>query len=326
MSELSANEVSMGRFWAINGVVVLGGIFLILCFALLPGGVMSFWDVASYQVVFGTVFVVSTVFYLKKSLAVFEIWLALGIPVGLLGGNLGLTGMVLKMSDPYAIGPASSVGLLTALYGAFITAAGYFAVGKSKKPVGETITGGQLTLILIGCGVLWLLPMLGGVGVSPFLSFPAILLYSGSILMAILMNTDKSKSLVHCVSDGALAGILVSLVAALVVWFRSSPEVDVTAVGFGNLGVMYGTMIYIVCYIVSLKTGDTASIDFRTKNWHLVEANTFYIFLVFAPVNLGESMFNELDEIERIKMVEQQDSMRSEISVLTERLAKLEGG
>ena len=143
--------------------------------------------------------------------------------------------------------------------------------------------------------------------------------------MAILMNTDKSKSLVHCVSDGALAGILVSLVAALVVWFRSSPEVDITAVGFGNLGVMYGTMIYIVCYIVSLKTGDTASIDFRTKNWHLVEANTFYVFLVFAPVNLGESMFNELDEVERIKMVEQQDSMQSEISVLTERLAKLEG-
>ena len=69
----------------------------------------------------------------------------------------------------------------------------------------------------------------------PFLSFPAFILYSGSIVMAILMNTDKSKSLVHCVSDGALAGILVSLVAALVVWFRSSPEVDITAVGFGSL-------------------------------------------------------------------------------------------
>ena len=96
---------------------------------------MSFWDVASYQVVFGTVMIVSTVFYLKKSLAVFEIWLALGIPVGLLGGNLGLTGMVLNMSDPYAVGPASSVGLLTALYGAFITAAGYFAMGKSKEPL-----------------------------------------------------------------------------------------------------------------------------------------------------------------------------------------------
>ena len=111
----------------------------------------------------------------------------------------------------------------------------------------------------------------------------------------------------------------------MVIWFQSSPEVDRTAVSFGSLGVMYGTMIYIVCYIVSLKTGDTASIDFRTKNWHLVEANTFYIFLVFAPVNLGESMFNELDEIERIKIMEQQDSMRSKISVLTERLAKLEG-
>ena len=77
--------------------------------------------------------------------------------------------------------------------------------------------------------------------------------------------------------------------------------------------------------MVSLKTGETDQINFRVKNWHLVEANTFYIFLVFAPVNLGESLLNEIDEIERVKMVEQQDSMRSEISVLTERLAKLEG-
>ena len=96
------------------------------------------------------------------------------------------------------------------------------------------------------------------------------------------------------------------------------------SVSFGSISVMYGTMIYIACYIVSLWTGDTDQINFRVKNWHLVEANTFYIFLVFAPVNLGESMFNELDEVERVKMVEQQDLMRSEISVLTERLVKLE--
>ena len=71
--------------------------------------------------------------------------------------------------------------------------------------------------------------------------------------------------------------------------------------------------------MVSLKTGETEQINFRMKKWHLVEANTFYIFLVFAPVNLEESMFNELDEIERVKMVGQQDSMRSEISMLTYR-------
>tara|TARA_Y100000588_G_scaffold288578_1_gene306997 strand:- start:3124 stop:3666 length:543 start_codon:yes stop_codon:yes gene_type:complete len=174
-------------------------------------------------------------------------------------------------------------------------------------------------------GALWVLPMATGAGLATFISLPSFVLYLGFIFMAILMNTDNKKSLVHCVADAALAGIMVSLVAALAIWFKSSPQVDLSAVGFGSIGILYGTMIYIGCYMVSLKTGETDQINFRVKNWHLVEANTFYIFLVFAPVNLGESLFNELDEIERVKMVQQQDSMRSEISMLTERLAKLEG-
>ena len=87
---------------------------------------------------------------------------------------------------------------------------------------------------------------------------------------------------------------------------------------------MYGTMIYIVCYFVSLKTGDSRKINFTIKNWHLVEANTFYIFLIVAPVNLVESISNQLEEAERIEMMQKQEVMRSEIALLTQRLAKLE--
>ena len=325
MSEVNFHEESKRGFGAINGGLILGWVLLTLSFALLPVGLGAFVDVASVQIVAGTMLIVSFVSYLKKSIAVFEIWLALGIPVGLLGGNIGLSGMVQHISDPNAVGPASSVMLLTALYGALFSAAGYFVIGKNQKLSNKIITGKQLTLMLSGCSVLWLLPMAQGVGLAAFWSLPSFVLYLGVVFMAIFMNTEKEKSLVHCVADAALAGIMVSLVMALVIWFQSSPDVDISAVSFGSLGVMYGTMIYIVCYIVSLWTGDTEQIDFRVKNWHLVEANTFYIFLVFAPVNLGESMFNELDDIERVKMVQQQDSMRSEISVLTERLAKLEG-
>lgn len=36
-------------------------------------------------------------------------------------------------------------------------------------------------------------------------------------------------------------------------------------------------------------------------------------------------MFNELGEIELVKMEQQQESMRSEISILIQRLVKLEG-
>ncbi len=325
MSEVDLHEESKRGFWAINGGLLLGWVIISLSFALLPSGLGVFIDLASLQIVAGTLLIVSAVSHFKRSMAAFEIWLALGIPVGLLGGNIGLSGMVQLMSDPNEVGPATSVMLLTAMYGALFSAAGYFVVGKNQKVANKNITGKQLIFILGVCGVLWFLPI-NSVGLASFWSLSSFVLYLGFVFMAIFMNTEKKKSLVHCVADAALAGIMVSLVMALVIWFQSSPQVDINAVAFGSISVMYGTMIYIVCYIVSLWTGDTDQINFRVKNWHLVEANTFYIFLVFAPVNLGESMFNELDEVERLKMVEQQDSMRSEISVLTERLAKLEGG
>jgi hypothetical protein len=129
----------------------------------------------------------------------------------------------------------------------FFSAIGYFASRNNEHPLPKRINGFQLASMWMVIGALWVLPMATGAGLKTFISLPSFVLYLGFIFMAILMNTDNKKSLVHCVADAALAGIMVSLVAALVIWFQSSPE------------------------------------------------------------------------------VQQQDSMRSEISMLTERLAKLEG-
>jgi hypothetical protein len=320
-----SDEWSKHRFLVANGVFVLGTILFGLLMTRFPNGGENLLDYLSLLLVFGPILIVSSVFYFRKSMDLFEVWLALGIPVGLAGGNIAVSNSIALISNPEEVGRASSVMLLSALYGAFISACGYFAIGKTRTYVKKTLTVTQVVLIVVGFFTIWILPMMIQSGLYWFFSFELTLLYLCLVAMAVLMNTDKSKSLVHCASDGALAGIILSLVIALVHWFPESPSFEAVAVNFGSLGLVYGTMIYILCYLVSLSTGETEQINFRVKNWHLVEINTFYIFLVFAPVNLGESMFNDLDEIERVKMVQQQESMRSEISMLTERLAKLEG-
>ena len=68
----------------INGFVIFGGLFFAFSTAFLPAGVGAFVDLASMQIVFGIVAAVSFFFYLRHSMAVFEVWLPLGIPVGLL--------------------------------------------------------------------------------------------------------------------------------------------------------------------------------------------------------------------------------------------------
>ena len=61
-----------------------------------------------------------------------EVWLALGIPIGLLGSVVGATGMAL-FTNFTSVYPASAIMLLTILYGGIVSMLGYFAVKKSKQ-------------------------------------------------------------------------------------------------------------------------------------------------------------------------------------------------
>tara|TARA_A100001037_G_C14684253_1_gene428743 strand:- start:162 stop:350 length:189 start_codon:yes stop_codon:yes gene_type:complete len=57
------------------------------------------------------------------------------------------------------------------------------------------------------------------------------------------------------------------------------------------------------------------------KNWHLAEACSFYLFLIFAPISISDYLYNEKENIEQ-KAVEAE--LRKEIKNLSERLAAIE--
>ncbi len=313
------------NWWKLLVILVIGTLPIMWGLHLvMPRGIGAFIDVASIQFIFAPLGISAAYLCLRKSISPFEMFLVLGIPLGLLGGNIGFHGFALNITDPGLAGEATSVGLLTALLGAFVSSIGYFGSKFGENSSSARISGVDLAFCLVVFAFFWILPMSQGAGLRAFLSTEVFLTYVGFTVLAIFLKRDEKKSLVHCVSDAALAGALFSLVAAIVVWFGSSSQMSRTAIGFGSLGVMYGTIIYIVCYFVSLKTGDSKEINFTTKNWHLVEANTFYIFLIVAPVNLIESITNEQEKEERIEMMQKHDALRSEVALLTERLAKLE--
>jgi hypothetical protein len=53
-------------------------------------------------------------------------------------------------------------------------------------------------------------------------------------------------------------------------------------------------------------TGETAKISFTTKNWHIVEASTFFVFLIFAPMSLSDRADQKLFNEEIRNMIESQ--------------------
>ena len=107
------------------------------------------------------------------------------------------------------------------------------------------------------------------------------------------------------------------LVVCLIAWFGSAEILDRRAIAFGSFGMVFGTYAYISAFILSLYTGGASSIDYAKKNWHLVEANTFFVFLLFVPQNVGEVLRGADSAIER-QVLEQK------IEVLTQRLDALE--
>lgn len=162
---------------------------------------------------------------------------------------------------------------------------------------------------------LWAIDDATGLSVLADLRVPALFL--SFFIAAIYLVKDRETPIATTIEDASLAGALLSLVVSLIAWFGSAEDLDRKAISFGSLGMVFGTYAYISAFIFSLYTGGASSIDYAKKNWHLVEANTFFVFLLFVPQNVGEVMRGADDAIER-RVVE------DKIEVLTKRLEALE--
>ena len=234
----------------------------------------------------------------RASVSIFEVMFVLGIPIGLLGCMIGLHGMAMYMNDATKIGPANGIMLLTALYGAIVSCLGYFFLSSNREIGKRNISLVDFIFCIIVLNTTIMFAIYNAIDLRHFWNPGALALHLGFAIWAIFLREDKKKSIVNCISDAAIGGMIVGLVLALLAWYQTSPDVNREAIGFGCMGVFYGIVIYIHCYFLSLLLGGSEEINFPVKNWHLIEANTFYIFLIFAPVNLGESLLNKAEEID----------------------------
>ena len=57
---------------------------------------------------------------------------------------------------------------------------------------------------------------------------------------------------------------------------------------YANYGLLYGCGLYIFSFLLSLYTNEFNKINFKLKNWHMVEAFCFYVFMTLAAPSLFE--------------------------------------
>lgn len=261
----------------------------------------------------------SAVVYLhfRRQLPFGKLLCILSLPIGLLYTGVGLLGMAAFANDYRLIGPSAAILLLPALYGGVLSAVGHlwndgeFDLSDNNISFVELCFLQTIFLVL----TIWAIDNAIGLSVLSDLRVPALFL--SLFILAIYLAKDRDSPIATTIADASLAGVLLCLVVCLIAWFGSAEDLDRRAITFGSFGMVFGTYAYTSAFILSLYTGGASSINYAKKNWHLVEANTFFVFLLFVPQNVGE-VLRSADSAMELQVLEQK------LELLTERLEALE--
>ena len=262
---------------------------------------------------------ISAVVYLhfRRQLPFGKLLCILSLPIGLLYTGVGLLGMAAFANDYRLIGPSAAILLLPALYGGVLSAVGHlwndgeFDLSDNNISFVELCFLQTIFLVL----TIWAIDNAIGLSVLSDLRVPALFL--SLFILAIYLAKDRDSPIATTIADASLAGVLLCLVVCLIAWFGSAEDLDRRAITFGSFGMVFGTYAYTSAFILSLYTGGASSINYAKKNWHLVEANTFFVFLLFVPQNVGE-VLRSADSAKELQVLEQK------LEMLTERLEALE--
>ena len=219
--------------------------------------------------------------------------LATGVPLGLIGSYIGVVVIVSRMQDGAAyLGNALAVMLLTALYGGLVSALGY-AINDASSSAIYPIKKRYLVIFSLSVIVLILM----GIGENGELFFDPIIfsMYLTFILSFLVLGRGKEHFTV-VIADAALFASVIIIIFSLIFWFGIDSTADNRGeliretIVFSSLGVMYGSLIYFLTYIVSLGCVIEQRIDVKKMNWHLIEVNAFLLFLAVAPTSFSNFM------------------------------------
>lgn len=247
-----------------------------------------------------------------------ESTLALGVPLGLLGGTLGVTGMAADMTDYHLIYFATAIMLLSIYYGGFASAFGFFAISRARTRKSR-LTKTSLVLALLPLIFLTVFAMAGAGGFLLFFSPVAISVFLGVFGLQVFIGHSFSF---QRVIEGALFASILCIILGLIRWYGAG-ELDRDAINLAASGLNYGLLIYVLAYVVSLSQEDKESNKIETgrANWHWMEVTAFMIFMLFAPETLRETLMNEQDAVAQI---EETELLEQRFASLEQRISDIE--
>jgi len=245
----------------------------------------------------------------------------LGVPIGLLGS---LIGMIQAINGTLALGSgdgiygATSVMLLTTLYGGVASAVGYFFAGSGHSKTlliddpRRLLTGKWVVILFMVLSWSFAIVQKGPGECTDLLGFwrycdgfaawfyepLAAAIFVIGMVMALLKSERGGRA--ASLSKSFLLSALISVTCGLVMFFAGETRLGLSVAGNG---VVMGLFGYIMIYVVTFSSRYEEPLNANLMNWHWMEVAAFYIFMFLAPDTILDN-FQEADIQEQILELE----------------------
>ena len=280
----------------IGAALIIASIVLLISSEFALG---SLSDVVSLMVLLVPLIAAGTPIVRSGAARPAEVALALGVPLGLLGGTIGLTGMAANGQTGDELLSAAWIMLLIVLYGGLCSALGHFASTAGTGSRGSLSKRAVVVLLVVLAPFLiWTLD--GAGGLSSYLSPEAL-----AVFLAVFgcQRLLQKKPTSQQSAEAALFGAVVCLLVGLIGWYEHG-GLDRGAIGIALNGLNYGLCFYLVIYLFSLTEARPTPVDVARANWHWMEVSAFMAFMLFAPETVIEAVRDRDEEQVRAVRIE----------------------
>ena len=279
-----------------------------------------FFDIPALVAIFAVVLPIQIVLTTKCKVSWAEVWLSLGVPLGLLWSLLGTRGMTLDLQNIQSevVHGATAVALLTVLYGGLVSAFGFFGLQDVKDRANfKRLSKPYFSLCCALILGLFLWSMHVALGFSNAFSVEPIVLLIATLISACIL---KQKASIEILCQGTLFSALLSLMWGLIFWYQT-PENPILPLDFIHAGLLYSLLVYITLYLYSFTGVERRSLNTGLFNWHWLEVIAFFTFMLWAPETIRETLKNSEDAI---LTTAYEAKLEKKLAAYGERLAKLE--
>ncbi|MBM89874.1 MAG: hypothetical protein CMQ41_16040 [Gammaproteobacteria bacterium] len=262
----------------------------------------TFTNVPSLAIGFGATLLTADVLERLHKIPLSVTLLSLAIPMGIVASTIGLVSIFSSFSsgpaNVQAVSIATSIMLLTTYYGLILCVIGYSLNKNDDSYFKPSSVGLKTFLLLISLNyglIFWGIFQNGNPIV--FLSVKPLLLVIGLTVLFHFARAEE-KGLAENIADASIASIILSIMIGLVMLYSSfgaDPSYEYMGVNqftelanYANYGLFYGCSLYVFSFLLSLYTNEFQKINFKLKNWHMIEAFSFYVFMTLAAPSLFE--------------------------------------